>query len=249
MLRHLESYAARNGLNSQRAEILYNWFSCLPEFCSSYFLSLQSGAWREIILPTSGWEYSLTSPWSNLHHGASHALRSFNAAIRRVEEFANPCQSLLFAIIIIILPLCHYYHYYIYAFYLLLYLLLSISLANPLQVAHMAFFKRILRVKSTSANWCVLWECAQEPWRFHWFRSAVKFWNRMFDSTFYAMWWKQLQVFPLEILVLLIVGLERWRMPLVICRMALYIKVTSYITGTKLNISNLRIDLRFLGFS
>jgi hypothetical protein len=38
-------------------------------------------------------------------------------------------------------------------------------------------------------------------------------------------------------------------MPLVICRMALYIKVTSYITGTKLNISNLRIDLRFLGFS
>ena len=62
----------------------------------------------------------------------------------------------LFAIIIIILPLCHYYHYYIYAFYLLLYLLLSISLANPLQVAHMAFFKRILRVKSTSANWCVL---------------------------------------------------------------------------------------------
>ena len=36
--------------------------------------------------------------------------------------------------------------------------------------------------KSTSANWCVLRECAQEPLQFHWFRSAVKFWNRMVNS-------------------------------------------------------------------
>jgi len=28
--------------------------------------------------------------------------------------------------------------------------------SNPLQVAHMAFLKRILGIKSTSANWCVL---------------------------------------------------------------------------------------------
>jgi hypothetical protein len=55
--------------------------------------------------------------------------------------------------------------------------------SNPLQVAHMAFLKRILGIKSTSANWCVLRECAQEPLHFiYWFRSAVKFWNRMVDS-------------------------------------------------------------------
>ena len=54
--------------------------------------------------------------------------------------------------------------------------------SNLLQVAHMAFLKRILGIKSTSANWCVLWECAQEPLQFYWFRSAVKFWNRMVDS-------------------------------------------------------------------
>ena len=50
--------------------------------------------------------------------------------------------------------------------------------SNPLQVAHMAFLKRILGIKST-ANWCVIRECAQEPLQFYWFRSAVKFWNRM----------------------------------------------------------------------
>ena len=55
--------------------------------------------------------------------------------------------------------------------------------SNPLQVAHLAFLKRILGIKSTpTANWCVLRECAQEPLQYYWFRSAVKFWNRMVDS-------------------------------------------------------------------
>ena len=55
--------------------------------------------------------------------------------------------------------------------------------SNPLQVAHMAFLKRILKIKSTSANWCVLRECAQEPLHFiYWFRSAVKFCSRMVHS-------------------------------------------------------------------
>ena len=52
--------------------------------------------------------------------------------------------------------------------------------SNPLQIAHMAFLKRILGIKSNSANWrCVLREFAQEPLQFYWFRSAVKFWNRI----------------------------------------------------------------------
>jgi hypothetical protein len=53
------------------------------------------------------------------------------------------------------------------------------------------------------------------------------------------------QTFPLGILVLLMVGLgDRLRMLLVICRKALYTEVNYYIAGAKLNISNLRIDLR-----
>jgi len=47
----------------------------------------------------------------------------------------------------------------------------------------MAFLKSILGIKSTSANWCVLRECAQKPLQFYLFRSAVKFWNRMVDSS------------------------------------------------------------------
>jgi hypothetical protein len=54
--------------------------------------------------------------------------------------------------------------------------------SNPLQVAHIAFLKRNLGKKSTSANWCVLQECTQEPLQFYWFRSAVNVWNRMVDS-------------------------------------------------------------------
>jgi len=46
----------------------------------------------------------------------------------------------------------------------------------------------------------------------------------------YAMLWKQ--VFPLRILLLLIVGLDRWRMLLVICRKALYTEVNYYIAGS-----------------
>jgi len=53
---------------------------------------------------------------------------------------------------------------------------------QPLQVAHMAFLRRILGTNYTSANWCVLQECAQEPLQFYWCRSAVKFWNRIVDS-------------------------------------------------------------------
>jgi hypothetical protein len=47
--------------------------------------------------------------------------------------------------------------------------------SNPLQVAHVVFLKRILGIESTSVNWFVLRECAQEPLQFYWFRSAVKF--------------------------------------------------------------------------
>jgi len=105
--------------------------------------------------------------------------------------------------------------------------------SNPLQVAHMAFLKRILGIKSTSAKWCVFWECAQEPLlaillvqvscqileQDGWFKQ--QYFTRCYESRY-----------PLGILVLLIVGLYRWRMLLVICRMALYTEVTYYNAGS-----------------
>ena len=38
--------------------------------------------------------------------------------------------------------------------------------SNHLQVAHMAFLKRILGIKSTSANWCVLRNARRNPCNF-----------------------------------------------------------------------------------
>ena len=116
--------------------------------------------------------------------------------------------------------------------------------SNPLQVAHMALKKRILGIKSTSASWCVLQ--ARNPCNFTGSGQLSNLGTGWLIQTaiLYAMLWKQ--IFPLGILVLLIVGLDRWRMLLVICRMALYTEVIFNITGSrKVNISNLRIDLRF----
>ena len=108
----------------------------------------------------------------------------------------------------------------------------------------MAFLKRILGIKSTSANWCVLRDCAQEPLHFYWFRSAIKFWNRMVvwnsntlrdvmkadislgNSGASNCWTRQMK----DAFVDLQNGTV-YRSDLFQCR--------------KLNISNLRIDLRF----
>ena len=110
-------------------------------------------------------------------------------------------------------------------------------------------FKRNLRIKPTSANWCVLRECAQEPLQLYCFRSAAENlkWDGWFKqkATLYAMWWKQ--ILPLGILVLLVVGLDRWRMLLVISLQngAIY---SDFLHDRKLNISSSRMDSRFRQF-
>jgi hypothetical protein len=119
-----------------------------------------------------------------LHHAATHALRPFNAALRRVKEFNIEKR-------ISDRPHARLWLFKTYALSAGMYasqiwstqfLKHDKGFSNPLQVAHMAFLKRNLGIKFTSANWCVLQECAQEPLQFYWFRSAVKFWNRMVDS-------------------------------------------------------------------
>jgi hypothetical protein len=50
---------------------------------------------------------------------------------------------------------------------------------NKLQVKHLCFLKRILKVKNSAVSWAVLRECAQEPLQFYWFRAVGRFWNSM----------------------------------------------------------------------
>ena len=115
----------------------------------------------------------------NLHHAATHALRLFNAALRRVKEFGiekrisdrpHAMYMLwLFNICIVSWHVCMYAS----QIWSTQFLKHDNGFSNPLQVAHMAFLKRILKIKSTSANWCVLRECAQEPLQFYWFRCLL----------------------------------------------------------------------------
>ena len=94
----------------------------------------------------------------NLHHAASHALRPFNATIRRVKEFgiekriSDRPRAMLWLLKTFVLSAGMYASHIWYTQFLEH----DNVFSNPLQVAHMAFLKRNLGIKSTSANWCVL---------------------------------------------------------------------------------------------
>jgi hypothetical protein len=83
MLRRLESYAARKGftVNVQKSYIVNLMRTEIPQFL--FFVSTIRSLKREILLPT--WECYLKH--INLNHAATHPLRPFNAALRRVKEF------------------------------------------------------------------------------------------------------------------------------------------------------------------
>jgi len=243
MLRRLESYAARKGLtvNVQKSYIVnFNAHrnSAVPVF----------RLYNQELEERDSFTYLgiLFDKHMNLHHAASHALRPFNAALRRVNEFgiekriSDRPHAMLWLFKTYVLS-AGMYASQIWSTQFLKH---DNGFSNPLQVAHMAFLKRILGIKSTSANWCVLRECAQEPLQFYWFRSAIKFWNRMVDlnsitlrdvmktdislgnSGAYNCWSRQMK----DAFGDLQNGTV-YRSDLFQCR--------------KLNISNLRIDLRF----
>jgi len=91
----------------------------------------------------------------------------------------------------------------------------------------MAFLKKELGMKSASANWCLLQECAQEPLHFYWFRSAVKFWNKIVDSNSNTL----RDVLKADI-SLDNSGVSNCWTRFVICRMAVYTEVAFYIIGS-----------------
>ena len=84
MLRRLESYAARKGLtvNVQKSYIILMRTELLQFL---FFVSTIRSLNREIILVPS-YLGILFDKHMNLHHAASHVLKPFNAAIRRVKK-------------------------------------------------------------------------------------------------------------------------------------------------------------------
>jgi len=92
----------------------------------------------------------------NLHHAAIHALRPFNAALRRVKEFGIEKRSSdrPHAMLWLFKTYALSAGMYASQIWSTQFLKHDNGFSNPLQVAHMAFLKRIFGIKSTSANWC-----------------------------------------------------------------------------------------------
>ena len=101
----------------------------------------------------------------NLHHAASHALRSSNAAIRRVKEFG-------FGKRIFDRPHAMLWLFKTYALSAGMYasqiwstqfLKHDNGFSNTLQVADMAFLREFWELNLLSANWCVLENARRNP--------------------------------------------------------------------------------------
>jgi hypothetical protein len=175
MLRHLELYAARIGLtvDVQKSYIVnFNAYrnSAVPVVRLYNNQKLEEKNYFTYL-------GTFFDTHKNLHHAATHALRSFNATLRRVKEFGIEKRICDRPHAMLWLFKTHALSAGMYAsqIWSTQFLKHDEGFSNPLQVTHMAFLKRILGIKSTSANWCVLQECAQEPLQFYWFRSAVNF--------------------------------------------------------------------------
>jgi hypothetical protein len=155
MLRRLESYAARKELtvNVQKSYIVIsNAYrnSAVPVF-RLYNQELEERDYFNYL-------GMLFVKHMNLHHAASHALRPLNAALRRVKEFgiekmiSDRPQAMLWHFKTFALSAGMYAS----QIWFTQFLKHDNGFSNPLQVAHMASLKRILGIKSTFANWCVL---------------------------------------------------------------------------------------------
>ena len=92
----------------------------------------------------------------NLYHAASHALKSLNAALRRVKKFGTEKRIPDRPHAILWLFKTYALSAGMYASQICFTQFASGArqcFRNPLQVAHMAFSKKNLKAKSTSANW------------------------------------------------------------------------------------------------
>lgn len=120
----------------------------------------------------------------NLTNALTHASRPFAAAIHRIKEFASDKGLADWPHAMLWLFKAYAISAGMYAsqVWCTPFLRADKVFDNKLQVKHLTFLKRVLRVKNSAPNWAVLRECAQEPLQFYWFRAAGRFWNSMVHS-------------------------------------------------------------------
>jgi len=117
----------------------------------------------------------------NLTNSLNHAAKPFQAAICRIKEFAAE-KGLVdrpHALLWVFKAYAISAGMYASQVWSTPFLRADRVFENRLQVKHLGFLKRILKVKSSAVNWVLLRECAQEPLQFYWFRAVGRFWNSM----------------------------------------------------------------------
>jgi len=181
MLNNLKRYAAGKGLvvNVEKSQVVnFNTYlnSKVPDFYYDCKKLDNKDSFKYLGM--------MFDKHMNLDTAASQAAKSFGAAMRRVKELG--LENRVTDRPHVMLWLCKTYAIsagmYGSQVWSTHYLLPNKTFQNILQVKHMNFLKRLLRVKNCTGNWAILRECAQEPLQFYWFRATANFWNSMIDA-------------------------------------------------------------------
>jgi len=181
MLVNLQRYADRKGLvvNAEKSQIVnFNSYfnSKVPDFYYDGKKLDNKDSFKYLGV--------VFDKHMNLDSAAGQAANSFRAAIRRVNELSLENK-------VVDRPRIMLWLFKTYAIsagmygsqvWSTHYLHPNKTFQNILQVKHMNFLKRLLRLKDGTSNWAILRECAQEPLQFYWFRATTNFWNSMINA-------------------------------------------------------------------
>jgi len=125
----------------------------------------------------------------NLEVAAEHAVRPYLAAIQRVKGFARAYGLSDRPDAMIWLSKIYAVSAGMYGSQIwgTRYLRAGTEFDSRLQKHQLCFLRRVLGVKGTTSNWCVLRECGQDALQFYWFRAAIRFFNSSIETNSYAM--------------------------------------------------------------
>jgi hypothetical protein len=187
MLNKLQVYSQRKGLivNVGKSEVVH--FNSKPG-CASLPVFTYGGS--PLVAKDSFRYLGMVCTYNfNLEVAAEHAVNPFLAAMQRVKSFARTHSLSNRPDAMIWLSKIYAVSAGMYGSQIwgTRYLRSGTEFDSRLQKHYLCFLRRVLGVKRTTSNWCVLRECGQEPLQLSWFRAAVRFFNSSLESNSYAM--------------------------------------------------------------
>jgi len=168
MLNRLQGYSRQKGLivNVGKSEVVHfnskKGCTSVPAFLYEGKPLVQSDAFRYL-----GMVFTHTL---NLEVAAEHAVRPYMAAMQRIKGVARTYRLTNRPNVMIWLSKIYAVSAGMYGSQVwgTRYLRAGTEFDSRLQKQHLCFLRRVLGVKKTTSNWCVLRECGQEPLQFYW---------------------------------------------------------------------------------